>query len=64
MASSRLRDNNPDIADLSDQYRPTKLAEIFSQIYDNEWTDAYEMLEKKPMKEEEIIAFLLKVVMV
>ncbi|XP_053390696.1 uncharacterized protein LOC128553538 isoform X2 [Mercenaria mercenaria] len=29
------------IADLSDEKRPTKLAEDFSELYDNEWTDAF-----------------------
>ena len=34
--------NNPNITDLSDMNRPTKLAEKYSELYDNEWTDAYE----------------------
>ncbi|KAL4223381.1 hypothetical protein ACF0H5_016851 [Mactra antiquata] len=45
LVSSQLRDNNPNIADLSDMYRPTKIAEHYSELYDNEWTDAYGMLE-------------------
>ncbi|XP_060588985.1 uncharacterized protein LOC132744325 [Ruditapes philippinarum] len=42
LASSRLRHNNPDIADLSDENRATKLAEKLSELYDNEWTDLFE----------------------
>ncbi|KAL4230296.1 hypothetical protein ACF0H5_010680 [Mactra antiquata] len=42
--SVKLRDNNPNIADLNDQCRPTKLAEMYSELYDNEWTDAYSIL--------------------
>ena len=38
--------DNPNIADLSDSNRPTKLAESFSELYDNEWTNAFEELQK------------------
>lgn len=37
-------DGNPAVANLSDPYRPEKLAEKFSQLYDDEWTTAYETL--------------------
>lgn len=46
VAANRLRDNNPGIADLSDPNRPIKLGEKASEIYDNQWTDALENLEK------------------
>ncbi|XP_060601848.1 uncharacterized protein LOC132755070 [Ruditapes philippinarum] len=36
---------NPAIFDLSDPNRPTKLAEYYSELYDNEWTDAFEALK-------------------
>ncbi|XP_052263568.1 uncharacterized protein LOC127866794 isoform X4 [Dreissena polymorpha] len=42
LASASLTHNNPNIADLSDPNRPTKLSEAFSELYDNEWTDAFE----------------------
>lgn len=42
---ANLTYNNPNIADLSDEKRPTKLAEAFSELYDNEWTDAFEELD-------------------
>ncbi|XP_052277633.1 uncharacterized protein LOC127876414 isoform X3 [Dreissena polymorpha] len=45
LASASLTHNNPNIADLSDPNRPTKLAEAFSELYDNEWTDAFETLK-------------------
>ncbi|XP_053390702.1 uncharacterized protein LOC128553544 isoform X2 [Mercenaria mercenaria] len=41
-AGDNLTYQNPSIADLSDEKRPTKLAEEFSELYDNEWTDAFE----------------------
>jgi hypothetical protein len=44
MASANLTDGNPNIADLSDENRPTRLAEQFSELYDNEWTDAFGLL--------------------
>lgn len=46
IAGSKLTDNNPGITDLSDPNRPTRLAEIFGEIYDNVWTDTLEGLNK------------------
>lgn len=65
MASS-LRQNNPDIADLSDSNRPTKIAERFSSLYDEEWTNAYEALERSRnnLAEKAIIQILLQIVQV
>ncbi|XP_060589659.1 uncharacterized protein LOC132744884 [Ruditapes philippinarum] len=45
VAGANLTYNNPNIADLSDEKRPTKLAEEFSELYDNEWTDVFEELD-------------------
>ncbi|XP_063417617.1 uncharacterized protein LOC134700182 [Mytilus trossulus] len=50
MMGSKLRDNNPAIADLNDQNRPMKLAEQFTELYENEWTDAFTDLQE-PTKE-------------
>jgi len=41
----KLTHNNPNIADLSDKNRPTKLAERYTELYDNQWTDAYELID-------------------
>lgn len=46
--SLKLADNNPNIADLSDLNRPTKLAEKFSLLYDDQWTDAFDALQQRP----------------
>ncbi|CAG2202504.1 unnamed protein product [Mytilus edulis] len=43
-AGNKLRDNNPNIADLSDINRPTSLAEKFSSLYTDEYTDAIEVI--------------------
>jgi flagellin-specific chaperone FliS len=64
VASSKLRDNNPNITDLSDQNRPTKIAEKMSELYDNQWTDAFDALEKKNASDLEIITALLTSLMV
>ncbi|XP_052239689.1 uncharacterized protein LOC127850596 isoform X2 [Dreissena polymorpha] len=62
MMSVKLRDNNPNIADLSDPFRPTKLGEQFSELYDNEWTDAFDALQEE-FEERHAISILLDIVM-
>ena len=42
---NKMKAGNPDIADLSDKNRPTKLAETYTELYDNEWTDALDTLQ-------------------
>ncbi|KAL5012018.1 hypothetical protein ScPMuIL_010569 [Solemya velum] len=61
IAGARLTQGNPNIADLSDQNRPTKLAEKYSELYDNEWTDTYEELEANGLNEIEAIGKLLAI---
>ncbi|XP_060080922.1 uncharacterized protein LOC132560277 [Ylistrum balloti] len=64
MAGARLTDDNPSIIDLSDPFRPSKLAEMFSRLYDDEWTNAYETLMNQfSLEETEAIQQLLSVVM-
>ncbi|XP_053400849.1 uncharacterized protein LOC128557481 [Mercenaria mercenaria] len=48
-------ENNLDIADLSDPFRPTQLAEKFREIYDEEWTRAFEELDMLSHDESKII---------
>ncbi|XP_052796184.1 uncharacterized protein LOC128228738 [Mya arenaria] len=62
LVSVKLRDKNPNIVDLSDHYRPTKLAEMFSELFDNEWTAAYTFMEEK-FEPEQIESFLLDIAM-
>lgn len=59
----KLTDNNPNIADLSDRDRPTKLAEKFAELYDNQWSDAFEELQKSFSSDEQIIEILLEILM-
>ncbi|WAQ99469.1 hypothetical protein MAR_023842 [Mya arenaria] len=61
LACDKLTKDNPNIADLSDRNRPTKLGEIYSELYDNEWTDAFEGLTKGGgYKDDEAIKALRK----
>ena len=52
--SDKSRDDIPNITDLSDPSRPTKIAEKMSELYENEWTDAFEFFEGQ-MEEDRII---------
>ncbi|KAL3879242.1 hypothetical protein ACJMK2_031548 [Sinanodonta woodiana] len=57
--------NNPNMIDLSDQNNPTKITERFSELYDNQWTNAFLILEKKHLlSETDIISVLLDVLYV
>lgn len=58
MAGEKLTMDNPNVADLSDMNRPTKLGELYSELYDNEWTDAYVSLTKSDYDEKEAIDIL------
>lgn len=62
LMGQKLTDNNPNIADLSDKNRPTKLAERFTELYDNQWTDAFENLHSGD--ERETISKLLGILLV
>lgn len=66
IAGAKLTNNNPHIADLSDDNRPTKLAEKFGQLYDDAWTDSLEELTEVETKLEDTVAisFLLRIVVV
>ncbi|KAH3717175.1 hypothetical protein DPMN_059955 [Dreissena polymorpha] len=60
VVGEKLMKDNPYITDLSDKNRPTKLEEVHTELYYNEWTDAYEALTKSGYKDTEAIATLFK----
>ncbi|KAJ8298490.1 hypothetical protein KUTeg_025021 [Tegillarca granosa] len=60
IAGSKLSENNPSITDLSDPNRPIKIAEQFSELYDNEWTDALELLQNSGQDERSAVDILQK----
>ena len=64
VAGDRLRNNNPGITDLSDPNRPMKIAEKFTEMYDNDWTDSMEALEDLNIPEEKCVEILLHLVTV
>lgn len=64
VAGLRLCDNNPNIQDLSDTKRPTKIVEAFGELYDNEWTNALEDLLKTQRSEREAIDTLVDILKV
>lgn len=37
---------NPAITDLGDPNRPMKIGEMYGELYDNEWTDAMDCMDK------------------
>ncbi|XP_053389266.1 myosin heavy chain, clone 203-like [Mercenaria mercenaria] len=61
LAGDKLTNQNADIADLSDPNRAMKLSEKFGQLYDDEWTDAFEVLKGKKMLVKDAIQFLLDI---
>ncbi|OWF41295.1 hypothetical protein KP79_PYT13132 [Mizuhopecten yessoensis] len=62
MNGAQLTDNDPAIADLSDPTRPLSLGEKFSDLYDNEWTDAMEEMTDIISDETKVIKLLLEIV--
>ncbi|KAL3879227.1 hypothetical protein ACJMK2_031533 [Sinanodonta woodiana] len=65
IAGDRFTHDNVNIADLSDADRPTKLSETYSELYDNEWTDAFdELTENLKLSDEAAIRLLLKILMI
>ncbi|KAK3582898.1 hypothetical protein CHS0354_009704 [Potamilus streckersoni] len=63
-AGALLTFDNPSIADLSDPNRPTKVSEKYSELYDNEWTDAFANLSKEypSISEEQMIGSLYEMI--
>ena len=59
LSSEKLTINNPSIADLSDPLRPTKLVEMMSELYDDEWTDAFTALKALGKDDKKSVKILL-----
>eukprot|EP00105_Crassostrea_gigas_P046404 XP_019930552.1 PREDICTED: uncharacterized protein LOC105347472 isoform X1 [Crassostrea gigas] len=51
-ASQQLTEGNPNIADLSDTHRPTRLGEMYSQLFDDEWSEAFEAFKDSTIAKE------------
>ncbi|XP_060083384.1 uncharacterized protein LOC132562644 [Ylistrum balloti] len=66
-ASNQVTQGNPNIADLSDKNRPTKIGEKFGELYDYEWSEAFESFKvllkiENEDDENQIISQLLRIV--
>lgn len=61
VCGEKMSADNPDLADLSDPYRPTRLAESFTQLYDDQWTQAFEDLQRTRTIEKDVIETLAKI---
>ena len=59
-----VREGNPNIVNLNDPYRSTKVAELYSELYDNEWTTAFDRIEKDKPDGRYIIDTLLDILIV
>ena len=55
---------DPDIMELCDPNRPMKIAEKFTEMYDNDWTDSMEALEDLYITEQKCVDILLHFVTV
>lgn len=60
-AAKQLTEGNPNIADLSDNHRPTKIGENFEKIYDDQWSDAFEVLKEQGKNETEAVKNLVAI---
>lgn len=63
VTGDKLKTDNPNVSDLSDPNRPTKLGEMISELYDNEWTDAFEGLQQNGRNDRGSIRILLETFM-
>ena len=53
------------MADLSDKNRPTKIGEKFGELYDEEWSDAFDAFNTQlKYAEEKCLQVLLRILMV
>ena len=64
--ANQLFANNPNITDLSDKNRSTKVRERYIDLYDNQWIDAVEIVETYIGTENEpkCVTVLLQILMV
>lgn len=63
ISGSRLTDGNVQFTDLNTQNRPTKIAENFRELYNDEWMEALEVLPNdSPDAEKKSISTLLYIV--
>ncbi|XP_061163881.1 uncharacterized protein LOC133173019 [Saccostrea echinata] len=63
ISGSRLTDGNVQFTDLNTQNRPTKIAERFQELYNDEWMAALDVLpQDDPLSEKKSISTLLYII--
>ncbi|KAL3878833.1 hypothetical protein ACJMK2_031161 [Sinanodonta woodiana] len=62
VSSEKIRQGNPNIADLSDTHRPMKLIELYYDLYSKEWTKAFEEMSLNGTGEKQTIKSLLRII--
>jgi len=62
--SPQALDTSRNIPDLSDKNRPTKLAECYCELYDTQWTDAFETFDSSFNDEGKCITMLVVILRV
>ncbi|KAK3582922.1 hypothetical protein CHS0354_009729 [Potamilus streckersoni] len=63
LAGDTLTHNNSNIANLGDLYRPSILSDIYCELYDNEWTDAFQELTDHGLAEKDAVEMLLNILL-
>ncbi|CAG2219357.1 unnamed protein product [Mytilus edulis] len=58
VAGADIEAGNTSIADLGYKYKPTRIAELYSELYDNEWTEAVDDLVSTKWSEDIIVRHL------
>ncbi|KAK3100272.1 hypothetical protein FSP39_017277 [Pinctada imbricata] len=61
-ATQQLTQGNPNIADLSDRNRPTNIGEKFGQVFDEEWSEAYDVLKGVCRNDLDIMQTLIQLI--
>ena len=66
VAGAKLTAGNSSIADLGDKYRPTRISDLFSELYDSEWTDVTDDIQEshKEWTEELVVRHIFIVLQV
>lgn len=64
LAGAKISTGNPNLVDISDANRPSKLAERYNELYDNDWADAFALLTENGIDEKLCIDKLREVLMV
>lgn len=60
----RFIENNPVKDDISDPNRPTRISQRYQDLYENQWADAYEIVDRSTGSEAKTIETLISILTV